>query len=116
MDQGTPPVKRANQAAPQPVTRPTLPDAASQVLRSEPGNLVAMPIYEFRCSECEVHFDERRSIAQLDSSPPPCPSGHSATRRVLSIFATATRGSDSCGPDASSAGGCGGGCACAAGL
>jgi len=76
-----------------------------------------VPIYEFRCSECDTHFEVRRSASESGASPPPCPEGHAHTRRVLSIFATARQGEGRSAPDLPSraaGGGCGPGCACVA--
>jgi putative FmdB family regulatory protein len=91
------------------MTAPPKPGAA-------PGYAHRVPIYEFRCSECDVVFDERRSVADSDAPAPSCPNGHATTRRVLSVFASvgasATSGSTGFGPPAG--GGCGAGCACAA--
>jgi putative FmdB family regulatory protein len=77
-----------------------------------------MPIYEFRCSECEARFDARRPAELSDAAPPACPNGHLATRRVLSVFATAGKaaggGSTPAGDfGGGGGGGCGPGCACA---
>ncbi|MGO9560440.1 MAG: FmdB family zinc ribbon protein [Acidimicrobiales bacterium] len=72
-----------------------------------------MPIYEFRCSECDTRFEQKRSAAEFDAPAPACPNGHAATRRVLSVFATAGVGASS-GPAPAAGGGCGPGCACAA--
>jgi putative FmdB family regulatory protein len=55
-----------------------------------PTSLAPMPIYEFRCSECEARFEARRPADQSDA-PAPCPNGHENTRRLLSVFATAGR-------------------------
>ncbi|MDA8038056.1 MAG: zinc ribbon domain-containing protein [Actinomycetota bacterium] len=76
-----------------------------------------MPIYEFHCRECGSRFEVRRTATDADAPAPPCPAGHVATRRVLSVFATPGRGSAPSfampsGPAAG--GGCGPGCACAA--
>lgn len=76
-----------------------------------------MPIYEFRCSECDTRF-EARLPATMSGSTPPCPSGHDATRRILSVFATAGRAGEaasagSFGGGGGGGGGCGPGCACA---
>ncbi|MGA2209243.1 MAG: zinc ribbon domain-containing protein [Acidimicrobiales bacterium] len=73
-----------------------------------------MPIYEFRCSECEARFEARRPAELSDATPPTCPSGHTATRRVLSVFATAGKAAGSSAPAGDfGGGGCGPGCACA---
>jgi len=76
-----------------------------------------MPIYEFRCSDCGRRFEARRPAEQSDAAAPACPDGHTATRRILSVFATAGRSGSSDvaaeGAFSDSAGGCGPGCACA---
>lgn len=73
-----------------------------------------MPIYEYRCSTCDAHFELRRS-AEQSGAPATCPQGHSA-RRVLSVFAAVGRsGAAGAAPaPAPAGGGCGAGCACAA--
>ncbi|MDA8265366.1 MAG: zinc ribbon domain-containing protein [Actinomycetota bacterium] len=83
-----------------------------------------MPIYEFRCPECEARFEMRRPADLSDAPAPQCPNGHGAARRVLSVFATAGRSASgataspgefaSAGSRAPTAAGCGAGCACAA--
>ena len=73
-----------------------------------------MPIYEFRCSECDTRFEQKRSTAESDAPAPACPDGHTATRRVLSVFATAGAGSGAMAAAVPATGGCGPGCACAA--
>ncbi len=74
-----------------------------------------MPVYEYACRTCESHFEIRRSMSD-SSDPATCPQGHSDTRRVLSVFASVGRGSQATPvPQAGPAGGCGAGCACAAG-
>ncbi|MGC8513311.1 MAG: FmdB family zinc ribbon protein [Acidimicrobiales bacterium] len=74
-----------------------------------------MPVYEYACRTCESHFEIRRSMSD-SSDPATCPHGHSDTRRVLSVFASVGRGSQTTpAPQAGPAGGCGAGCACAAG-
>jgi putative FmdB family regulatory protein len=46
-----------------------------------------MPIYEYRCDQCDEHFEE---LLSSSSSPmPPCPTcGASDVTRVYSQFAT----------------------------
>ncbi|MHB1510494.1 MAG: FmdB family zinc ribbon protein [Acidimicrobiales bacterium] len=83
-----------------------------------------MPIYEFRCSECEARFEMRRPAELSDAPAPQCPNGHGPARRVLSVFATTGRSASgatssqgefaSSGSRTPAGGGCGGGCACAA--
>ena len=56
----------------------------------------------------------RRPAELSDATPPTCPSGHTATRRVLSVFATAGKAAGSSAPAGDfGGGGCGPGCACA---
>jgi putative FmdB family regulatory protein len=75
-----------------------------------------MPLYEYVCRTCDSHFEMRRSMSD-SASPASCPEGHSDTTRLLSVFASVGRtgtgiSSAQSGP---SMGGCGAGCACAAG-
>jgi putative FmdB family regulatory protein len=82
-------------------------------------NLGSMPIYEFRCQECEARFEARRPAELSDAPAPACPNGHASARRMLSVFATTGRSAGTSGTDwespvaASGGGGCGPGCACA---
>ncbi len=41
-----------------------------------------MPIYEFECNTCGVHFERRQ--AMTDDSTPACPQGHMGVHRVFS--------------------------------
>jgi putative FmdB family regulatory protein len=72
-----------------------------------------MPLYEYRCPECGLEFEELRAMAE--AGPAACPGcGATATRR-LSPFAAVTQGcSTSSGGDGTDFGsGCsGGGCRC----
>ena len=71
-----------------------------------------MPIYEYRCTECDELFELRRPASEA-AAVTTCSIGHEA-RRLLSRFATtgrATAGTADSGP---AGGGCGAGCACAA--
>ncbi len=74
-----------------------------------------MPTYEFRCATCEVVFEDRRSMAAADE-PAECPAGHVGAKRLLSVFAATSGGSDSLRPAPSGTpapqggGCCGGGC------
>jgi putative FmdB family regulatory protein len=59
-----------------------------------------MPIYEYECTNCGHKFELRRRLADSDSEVG-CPNcGASQARRVLSLFATSSRGS-SCAPTGS---------------
>lgn len=46
-----------------------------------------MPLYEYRCPECETTFEARRPMAEA-SEPIDCPNGHVGSRRLLSVFAS----------------------------
>jgi putative FmdB family regulatory protein len=41
-----------------------------------------MPIYEYECSECGVHFDKLQRLGE--PSPDSCPNGHSQVHRLFS--------------------------------
>jgi len=75
-----------------------------------------MPLYEYRCRDCDTRFDARRPMAEADA-PAPCPDGHLDTVRLLAAFSATGRasagslGMSESGPPA--AGPCGGHCACA---
>jgi putative FmdB family regulatory protein len=73
-----------------------------------------MPLYEYRCRECDTTFEDRRPMSQSDE-PAQCPAGHEA-RRVLSVFASVGRASSVAAPTGGPApmpmGGCGAGCGC----
>ena len=68
-----------------------------------------MPVYEYRCNECDDIFELRRPAAE-SSAAALCPEGHSGARRVLSVFSSPGRSTATTMPS----GGCGPGCACAA--
>lgn len=74
----------------------------------------AMPLYEFKCRECENTFEVRRPMSEA-SDPATCPQGHEGAVRLLSVFASVgASGAAAPAPAARpSGGGCGGGCACA---
>lgn len=72
-----------------------------------------MPLYEFKCKECDDTFEVRRPMSQA-SDPATCPQGHDGAVRLLSVFASVGGGA-SAAPAAAprpKAGGCGGACAC----
>ncbi len=50
-----------------------------------------MPIYEYQCDSCGVHFERRQSF--LDSSTPSCPNGHPVVHRVYSVPGIVFKGS-----------------------
>ena len=72
-----------------------------------------MPFYEYRCRDCDVTFEQRRTMAEADA-PSVCPDGHSAVVRLLPVFSSARSGGGDPGPTTvvRSGGGCGGACAC----
>jgi putative FmdB family regulatory protein len=41
-----------------------------------------MPIYEYECSECGLHFEKLQKFG--DPSPETCPNGHKQVHRLLS--------------------------------
>lgn len=63
-----------------------------------------MPIYEFRCQQCDERFEERRAMRDADA-PASCPKGHADVVRLLPVFATTGHAA----PDSSGCG-AGGGC------
>lgn len=76
-----------------------------------------MPLYEYRCRQCDTVFEDRRPMSQSDA-PATCPAGHPDARRVLSVFASVGRASGAApssnpGPSPMAmGGGCGAGCGC----
>jgi putative FmdB family regulatory protein len=66
-----------------------------------------MPLYEYRCRDCDTVFDARRPMAEADA-PTLCPDGHTRVTRLLSVFATTGRAQT--GPAAQAP--CGPACAC----
>ncbi|HYD10351.1 MAG TPA: zinc ribbon domain-containing protein [Acidimicrobiales bacterium] len=68
-----------------------------------------MPLYEYRCTDCDSTFEQRRTFAEADEVVA-CPSGHLNVKRLLSVVAR-TSGL----PEMGGGGGvgcCGGGCGC----
>jgi putative FmdB family regulatory protein len=68
-----------------------------------------MAVYEYRCRTCDDLFELRRPMSEANA-PADCPSGHSDTVRLLSVFASTSAEAASAGPQP--VGGCGAGCAC----
>ncbi len=68
-----------------------------------------MPLYEYICKQCKARFEQLRPASRMDD-PATCPSGHTSSMRVLSMFAAVSK--DASG-NVSSVGG--GGCAGCAG-
>jgi putative FmdB family regulatory protein len=50
-----------------------------------------MPIYEYECLECGIHFDRLQHFGEPD--PETCPHGHRRVRRLLSQPAIIFKGS-----------------------
>jgi putative FmdB family regulatory protein len=73
-----------------------------------------MPLYEFKCRECDDTFEVRRPMSEA-GDPATCPEGHEGAVRLLSVFASVgTSGATAPAPATRPTGhGCGGGCACA---
>ena len=64
-----------------------------------------MPIYEYRCVDCDSKFDKRMSMAASDSRVS-CPECGAEARRLLSVFAAFRKGES--GQVAAIGGGCAG--------
>ena len=70
-----------------------------------------MPIYEFRCKECKKEFSELFPRSSFDLKQVECPECHAKeAQRMLSVFASETKPSDSF--SGTSAPSCGPGCGC----
>jgi len=50
-----------------------------------------MPIYEYKCAECGIHFDKLQRFG--DPVPDTCPNGHNQVHRLLSQPAIIFKGS-----------------------
>ena len=50
-----------------------------------------MPIYEYECAECGIHFDKLQRFG--DPAPDACPNGHHQVQRLLSQPAIIFKGS-----------------------
>jgi putative FmdB family regulatory protein len=78
-----------------------------------------MPLYEYRCRDCETTFEVRRPMSDAALSTT-CPSGHPGAVRLLSVFASVSSGGAGSSGAASSmpppaprsAGPCGSACGC----
>jgi len=68
-----------------------------------------MPLYEYRCPECDTTFEARRPMAEA-SDPIDCPQGHVGSRRLLSVFASTGAASASSAPAPAASRPAGGGC------
>jgi putative FmdB family regulatory protein len=67
-----------------------------------------MPIYEYRCAECEQKFEKRRRMSQADDeiACPEC--GSLDTSRGLSMFAAFSKGNGGTSVSVGGGSGCGG--------
>jgi putative FmdB family regulatory protein len=76
--------------------------------------MTVMPLYEFKCRECDDTFEVRRPMSEA-SDPATCPQGHGGAVRLLSVFASvgASGTAAPAAPARATGGGCGGACACA---
>lgn len=50
-----------------------------------------MPIYEYECTTCGLHFERRQSFQ--DTALPPCPNGHNGVHRLFSAPGIVFKGS-----------------------
>jgi putative FmdB family regulatory protein len=50
-----------------------------------------MPVYEYECNTCGVHFERRQPYH--DASLPGCPNGHPLVHRVYSVPRIVFKGS-----------------------
>jgi putative FmdB family regulatory protein len=71
-----------------------------------------MALYEFRCRTCDDVFEVRRPMSEATAAAV-CPSGHTDTIKLLSMFARTGAAPASVAPVAAGGGCCGGGCGCA---
>lgn len=70
-----------------------------------------MPIYEYRCCNCENEFETLVSVSAPHAQCPDC--GSEQLTRELSAFASRTSGGDDGGFASGGGGGCcGGACGC----
>ena len=70
-----------------------------------------MPLYEYFCRRCEAKFELLRPMSRSEAAAT-CPSGHADAQRVLSLFASYSKGADGA---RMAIAGSGGGCAGCAG-
>lgn len=50
-----------------------------------------MPIYEYECTTCGLHFERRQSFG--DTNVPACPNGHDRVQRLFSAPGIVFKGS-----------------------
>ena len=71
-----------------------------------------MPLYEYRCPDCEITFEKLRPMSKADAPAICVRCGHAQTKRAISLFSAVSKGGDG---GTRSVSGAGGGCAsCAA--
>ena len=51
----------------------------------------AVPIYEYECTTCGLHFERRQSFG--DTNVPACPNGHDRVQRLFSAPGIVFKGS-----------------------
>ncbi|MBX7151007.1 zinc ribbon domain-containing protein [bacterium] len=70
-----------------------------------------MPIYEFRCQQCEAVFQELFSTSHISITDVECPHCHAKkAEKLLSVFAAETKSGNAL--PVMSGGGCGPSCGC----
>ncbi|HEY8745770.1 MAG TPA: zinc ribbon domain-containing protein [Chloroflexota bacterium] len=69
-----------------------------------------MPLYEYACLDCNDRFEDLRAATRADAAVPCTTCGSSRVKRLLSVFATRSYGTE--GGTMVASGGGGGGCAC----
>ena len=52
-----------------------------------------MPIYEYKCPQCDTKFEKMRSFSQSDAESP-CPNCGTGGKKLVSAFASFSKGSD----------------------
>lgn len=62
-----------------------------------------MPLYEYQCPTCGTRFEALRPMSRADE-PASCPHGHPGSTRVLSVFASGGRSTESPSPPPGSGG------------
>ena len=101
----------ADTAARRPVSRREVPAIRTVRARTDRYDL-PVPLYEYRCRSCDDVFELRRPMSE-SGEPTVCPSGHSDTVRLLSMFARAGSGATTVASVRPTGGSCcGGGCGC----
>ena len=71
-----------------------------------------MPIYEYRCDDCQVTFEKLRPMSKADAPAPCAECGSSDTSRAISLFAAISKSSNG---GTHTVSGTGGGCGSCAG-